>query len=296
MNVLLTGATGVLGRPLLEQLLDDDHDVRVLAREPELVDRRATAYPWTGASPIAEHWVEGVDAVIHLAGEPLTERWEPAHRQRVMDSRVLSTRVLASAAASAGVKHFLCASAVGYYGGAREALALDETSSAGDDFPAKVCVAWEDATAAARLAGARVVLLRIGVALHPQSGALRELLPAFKVGLGGPIGTGHQYLSWVSLDDALSMTRWLLTHATASGAFNVCGPAPVTNAEFARTLGAVLNRPATVAVPTLAMQRAFGDQASVLLEGQRVFPRAAEALGFRFAHPTLEAALRAVVE
>ena len=236
----------------------------------------------------------GVTAVVHLAGEPVAQRWTSAHKTAIRDSRVQGTALLARTIAGlAGPRPvFLSGSAVGYYGDRGDEL-LDETSAPGSGFLASVSQAWEAATLPASEAGARVVHLRTGVVLDPAGGALAKVLVPFRLGAGGPIGSGRQWMSWIGLEDHLRAVEHTLFTETLTGAVNVLAPSPVTNAEFAATLGRVLARPALLPVPALAVELLYGEMAKeTILAGQRAMPRALVASGFEFAYPTLEQALR----
>jgi uncharacterized protein (TIGR01777 family) len=240
--------------------------------------------------------LEGVDAVVHLAGESVGRRWTRARKQRIVDSRVGGTRLIARACASLArpPRVLVSASAIGIYGIAAPGT-VDETSPLGDDFLAEVCRRWEDAAAPAR-AVTRVVNLRLGVVLTPAGGALAELLPVFRAGVGGPVGSGRQVMSWVSLDDTLAAILRALFDDTLAGPVNVVAPSPVTNAELAAALGRVLRRPAALRVPAAAIRLALGELGElVVLGGVRVDPRRLRDAGFAFDDPTLEPWLRRVL-
>jgi uncharacterized protein (TIGR01777 family) len=294
LTVAVTGATGLIGSALVERLRGHGHTVRRLLRSP-----RAAApgdVVWHPARDVLPpSALAGADAVIHLAGEPVAHRWTSARKRAILDSRVRSTEQLAEAISRLDVKPrvFLSGSAVGYYGDRGDAL-LDETSAPGTDFLARVCVAWENAAAPIAAAGVRLVLLRTGIVLSPKGGALRRLLPIFRLGGGGPLGTGAQWMSWISLDDHLRAMEHALATESMQGPVNLVSPNPMRNAELAVTLGRVLARPAVVPVPSFAIELLYGEMArATLLAGQRVLPKALSAAGFEFAEPTLEGALRA---
>lgn len=236
----------------------------------------------------------GIDAVVNLAGENVFGRWTPAKKQRIRESRVHGTRLVADAIAGLArpPRVLLAASAVGYYGDRGEEV-MTEGSEAGDDFLAHVARDWEAATAGAAAAGIRVHNLRFGVVLTPTGGGLGKMLPAFRVGLGGPVGSGNQYFSWIALDDAIKAILHILAKPNLAGPVNVTSPTPVTNREFAKTLGKVLGRPAVVTVPSFALRIAFGTEGAAMLQsGQRVVPVRLLESGFRFCYDTLEPALR----
>ena len=243
---------------------------------------------------LAPHDLEGAEAVIHLAGEPLAHRWTNARKRAIRESRVRGTELIARTIAALDRKPrvLLSGSAVGYYGNRGDEV-LDEESASGTDFLARVAREWEAATVPAADAGVRVVLLRTGIVLNPKGGALARLLPPFRLGVGGPIGSGRQWMSWISLDDHLRAMEHALSHAELNGPANLVAPHPVTNAEFATTLGRVLARPAIVPVPSFALELVYGEMArATILAGQHALPKALLRAGFEFAHPTLEQALR----
>ena len=291
--IAISGSSGLIGRALLARLRLNGERVRRLVRsaDPESPDDIVWD-PMRGT--LDPRQLDGVAAVIHLAGEPIAQRWTGARRDAIRESRVRGTELLARTIAALDRKPdaFLSGSAVGYYGDTGDE-AVDEESASGNDFLAQVAREWEAATGAARSAGVRVVLLRTGIVLSPHGGALERLLPPFRLGVGGPIGTGRQWMSWIALEDHLRA----MEHATATvglhGPVNLVAPNPVTNAEFAATLGRVLDRPAIVPVPAFALELLYGEMArSTILAGQRVAPNKLLRSGFHFAHPTLEEALR----
>ena len=245
--------------------------------------------------PVPPSALEGADAVIHLAGEPVAHRWTDDRKRAIRNSRVRSTELLADAVRAMRTKPavFLSGSAIGYYGDRGDDL-LDESSGAGRGFLADVCVDWERAAAPIADAGVRVVTLRTGVVLSPTGGALGRLLPIFRLGGGGPIGSGRQWLSWIGLIDHVRAMEHAMHTESVHGPVNLVAPNPVTNADFATILGRVLSRPAIVPVPAFALELLYGEMArATLLAGQRVVPKALSAAGFAFETPTLEGALRA---
>jgi uncharacterized protein (TIGR01777 family) len=289
----ITGASGLIGRALVARLRLDGRRVRHLVRSarPDSPDDIVWD-PMRGVLDPRD--LEGADAVIHLAGEPIAQRWTGSRREAIRESRVRGTELLARAIAALDRRPsvLLSGSAIGIYGD-RGDEAVDEDSATGTDFLAGVAREWEGATAAAKEAGVRVVLLRSGIVLSPHGGALERLLPPFRLGVGGPIGTGRQYMSWIALDDHLNAMEHALATTGLHGPVNLVSPNPVTNAEFAATLGRVLGRPALVPVPSFALELLYGEMArATILAGQRVLPRALLRAGFTFAHPTLEEALR----
>jgi uncharacterized protein (TIGR01777 family) len=293
-TIVVTGATGLIGSALVERLRARGHTVRRLLRTSRNAGPNDVVWnPAIGA--LAPSALAGVHAVINLAGEPVAHRWTSARRQAIHDSRVRITEQLALAVRALDEKPriFLSGSAVGYYGN-RGDTPLDESSGFGEGFLARVCVDWENATAPLVDAGVRVVLLRTGIVLSPHGGALAKLLPIFRLGGGGPLGSGQQWMSWIGLADHLSAVEHALFTESIRGPANLVAPNAVTNAEFATTLGRVLTRPALVTVPSFALELLYGEMArETLLGGQRALPRALSASGFEFENPTLEGALRA---
>ncbi len=275
MNVVLLGGSGFVGRHL-GAALRERGDVTTLAslRNPEEAARAAAA----------------CDAVVNLAGEPLAQRWNSSLKRRIEESRVdLPRRFLQLLAqASRRPAAYVSAAAIGYYG-TSETATFDEDSPPGDDFLARVCVAWEREAGRAADLGMRVAIVRTGVALAPDGGALAKILPPFRAGAGGRVGSGRQWLSWVHIDDLVGI--YLMALARVEGVVNACAPNPVTNAAFTAELGAALHRPAKLPVPTLALRALLGEGADILLKGQRVLPRRTELLGYRFRFPELTGAL-----
>lgn len=302
MKVIITGATGLIGSALVRSLLADGQEVTRLVRggakgaaPPGVADVRWD--PQQGL--ILPDALEGYDAAVHLAGEPVAEgRWTDEKKRRIRESRVRGTRLIAETLAGlrARPKVLVSASAVGIYGD-RGGEVLREESAPGKDFLSEVCREWEAAARPAAEAGMRVVHPRIGVVLDAEGGALPKMLTPFKLGAGGRVGDGRQYMSWVALEDVVGVLRRMLTDESLSGPVNVVAPNPSTNEEFTKTLGGVLGRPTFMAVPKFAARLAFGEMAdAVLLASQRVEPARLREAGFRFAHPELEGALRHVLK
>ncbi|MCE9623131.1 MAG: TIGR01777 family oxidoreductase [Actinomycetia bacterium] len=295
MRVVVSGSSGLIGSALCTSLTADGHEVVKLVRR----SAGQGEIQWDPkADSLSAGALEGADAVVHLAGAGIGDhRWTDSYKAEILDSRVRSTELLASAIVGCanGPKVMLSGSAVGYYGdsGERE---LDETSPAGSDFLADVCRQWEAATSAAEAGGVRVVHLRTGIVLAGKGGALGKMLPLFKLGVGGRFGNGRQWQSWISLPDEVAAIRHLLT-GDVRGAVNLTGPTPVTGSEFAKTLGKVLHRPSLIPVPSFGPKLLLGSELvdGLLLSGQRALPRALQASGFQFQHETLEVALRAVL-
>ena len=297
MNVLVTGAGGLIGSQLVPFLTTGGHTVRRLTRGE--ADAGAGTFTWDPAGgAVDEAAFDGVDAVVHLAGESIADgRWNDAKKRRIRDSRTGGTRFLAERLKDREQRPqvLVCASAIGFYGSRGDEL-LDERSSAGDDFLADVCSQWEAACQPARDAGIRVVNLRIGVVLSAAGGALEKMLLPFQLGAGGVVGSGRQYMSWIALDDLLKVILHALADDELHGAVNATAPAPVSNREFTKTLGRVLRRPTIVPMPAFAARLAFGEMAdALLLSSARVVPKRLTQAGFEFAYPSLEGALRHVL-
>jgi uncharacterized protein (TIGR01777 family) len=297
MRVAITGSTGLIGSALRPHLESLGHEVVRVVRGSA---SRPTDIVWSPAERrIETHALDGVDAVVHLAGAGIGDkRWTDDYKRELLESRTKSTTLIseAIAAASDGPKVFLAGSAIGIYG-SRGDEDLDETSAPGTGFLADVCVQWEQATSLAETAGARVVHLRTGIVLSAKGGALKKQLPLFKFGLGGKMGGGDQWQSWISIDDEVAAITHLLT-ADTSGPVNLTAPTPVTNAEFTDTLGDVLDRPTFLPIPKFGPKLLLGGELAenLLFTGQKVHPRVLEAdPGFTFAHPDLATALRAVL-
>jgi uncharacterized protein len=292
MNVLISGATGVIGSALVRELADAGHRVTRLTRSPRL-DGDVGWNP--DAGQIDASRLEGHDAVVHLAGESIGEgRWTSEKKRRILESRRQGTRLLAETIAnlSRPPRVMVSASAVGYYGDRGNEL-LREESEPGSDFLAEVCKAWEAAADPAREAGIRVVHPRNGIVLSTEGGALARTLPIFKLGGGGRIGSGRQWWSWVAIDDVVGAIARALTDDSIEGPVNVGSPNPVTNAQYTRVLGKVLNRPTIFPLPAPAARLALGEVAdALLLASQRVEPAKLKETGYQFRYPELEGAFR----
>lgn len=293
MRVAITGSTGFIGSQLVSALGRDGHDVVRIVRSRA----RSGDIQWSpNENRIDAAGLEGADAVIHLAGEEIAQRWTDDARRRIRDSRVRGTTLIAQAIAglTRPPRVLISASAIGFYGADRGDEVLDESSPPGEDFLADVAVAWEAATEPAAARGIRVVRTRFGVVLDPAGGMLQRILPIFRLGLGGRLGDGTQWLSWISLEDLIEAVRFILRTPTVAGAVNVTAPNPVRNAEFTDVLGRVLHRPTLAVVPKFALRTVYGEMADgTIMASQRVIPKRLQEAGFRFAHPKLEAALRA---
>jgi uncharacterized protein len=295
MRVTITGATGLVGRRLLAALRERGDEVTVLSRSPERAARELGVeavgwQPLEGAAPASA--LSGRDAVVHLLGENVAQRWTAGARRAIRESRELGTRNLVAGLAAAEPRPALVsASAVGYYGPHGEER-VTEATPPGSDFLAQVCVAWEREADAATALGARVVRLRTGVVLDRAGGALAKMLPPFQLGLGGPVAGGGQYMPWIHVDDLVGLYLRALDDPSWSGAYNASAPEPVTNREFSRALGRALGRPAVVPVPALALRALYDGMAEIVTEGQRAVPERALQAGYAFRHLEVEPALR----
>lgn len=295
MTVLVTGSTGLLGSALVPFLTDQGHRViRLVRKDPKPDEVRW--HPEAGTIDTAG--LEGLDAVVHLAGENIAEgRWNAAKKARIRDSRVNGTRLLAESLAglSAPPGVLVSASAIGYYGDRGDEV-LREDSPAGSDFLAEACLAWEAAAQPAAQKGIRTVNLRTGIVLSAEGGALAKMLFPFKMGAGGVIGSGNQYMSWISIHDTIGVVHHALTTDALQGPVNTVAPTPVTNREFTSTLGRALSRPTLFPMPAFAARLAFGEMAdALLLASARVEPVRLQETGYAFQHPHLEGALRHIL-
>lgn len=292
MNILLTGSTGLIGSALIPALTSEGHRVSCLVRSKSKLGNRDTYWD-PAAGELYSPGLEGLDAVIHLAGESIAGgRWTVARKARIRDSRIQGTRLLSETLAHLAhpPKVFISTSAVGYYGDRADEV-LTEPSPPGSNFLAGVCREWESATEPAAQHGIRVVILRLGVVLSSKGGALAKMLTPFRMGVGGIIGSGKQYMSWLAMDDLVRIIHHALKTELLNGPTNAVAPNPVTNAEFTKTLGRVLGRPTVLPMPAFAARLAFGEMADeLLLPSQRVVPTELLASGFVFRHPDLESA------
>lgn len=282
MNITITGATGFIGRYLVQSLSRDGHSVRALSR---------AAWDIFAGEPPAES-LAGADAVIHLAGVPVAQRWTRSAKKKILDSRVVGTHHLVTALSTLSQRPevLVCASAIGIYGDRGDEI-LTEASPIGQGFLADVCNRWESEADLAESLGIRVVKLRIGIALGRKGGALEKMLPPFRAFLGGRLGAGSQWMSWVHVADIVGIIRHAIDQSV-HGAINATAPNPVRNIEFTHQLGTALHRPAIFPVPAMALKVLFGEMSEVLLASQRVLPKVAESAGYRFEFPELGAALR----
>jgi uncharacterized protein (TIGR01777 family) len=278
MIVAVTGASGFIGRPLTERLQREGHQVR----------------PISLRDGVRAEQLAGCAAVVNLAGEPVAQRWTVAARERIRSSRIDGTRALVEAMRGHAPQVLISSSAVGYYGSRGDEI-LTENSGAAQDFLGQICVEWEREAQAALGLGVRVACLRTGVVLGPGGGALQQMLLPFRLGLGGPVGGGKQWMSWIHIDDLTALISFLLKESTVRGAFNAVSPHPVTNREFTRALGRTLRRPAFLPVPAAALKLMLGQMSQVVLASQRVIPEAASRAGFTFDYPDIFGALAKIL-
>ncbi|MCY7335250.1 MAG: TIGR01777 family oxidoreductase [Chamaesiphon sp.] len=301
MKIAIAGATGFVGSRLVEQLQAQGHQVIILTRSPQQASNRFGQAQIVGYNPLKSgEWqqsISGCDAVINLAGEPIAEkRWTPAQKRSILDSRQLGTQKIVEAINLATIKPqvLINASAIGYYG-TSETSKFDETSPAGTDFLAEVCTAWETAAQAVTANGTRLVILRLGIVLGENGGVLGKMLAPFSAFVGGPIGSGNQWFSWIHRDDVVRLIIAALNDTKMQGVYNATAPNPITMTEFSQTLGTVMNRPSWLSVPNFALEAMLGEGAIVVLQGQQVVPTRTLAQGFDFQYSTLKPALTAIV-
>ena len=300
LRATVTGATGLLGARVLEALRRRGAELSVLTRDPERARSRlgeVDAIAWQPErEPAPAAALDGRDCLFHLAGEPVAQRWSAAARRAIRDSRVAGTRNLLAGMreAAAPPRTLVCSSAIGYYG-ARGEEPIDEDAPPGRGFLAEVCAEWEAQALRATELGTRVVTVRTGVVLDRAGGALAKMLPPFRLGLGGPVAGGRQYISWIHVDDLVGLMLAALDGEEWRGPVNATAPQPVTNAEFSRALGRALGRPALLPVPGLALRLLYGEMAQIVTTGARVVPAKPLVLGYEFAHPDLDEALRSAI-
>jgi uncharacterized protein (TIGR01777 family) len=294
--VTLTGAGGLIGTKIVQALKARGDEVTVLSRDPARTAAKlgVTANRWQPLEgPAPADALAGRDAVVHLAGEPVDQRWSDEAKERILSSRAAGTRNLVEGlrAAERRAAALVSASAVGYYGPRGDEV-LDESAAAGTDFLARVCTVWEAEAQRAEELGVRVVRLRTGVVLDRRGGALARMLIPFRLGVGGPVAGGDQYMPWIHTDDVVGLYLAAIDGEDWSGPVNASAPEPVPNREFSRALGRALGRPAVLPVPAAALRLLYGEMAEIVTEGQRAVPRRAQELGFAFRHPALDEALR----
>jgi len=299
MKILISGASGLVGTHLIPTLLAKGHEVQKLVRK---VSQSVDEIQWDAEKGFAESEqskLENFDAVVHLAGDNVaSENWSEEKKRKIRDSRVVGTRVLIAALKQTQnpPKHFVSASAIGFYSNCGDEV-LTEDSAKGEGFLPEVCSAWEAEAQRAEEFGARTVCLRIGIVLAKDGGALEKMLTPFKLGVGGVVGSGKQWMSWIALDDLIKIIHYALENKNLHGSVNAISPNPVTNQEFTKTLGGVLNRPAILPIPEFGIKLLFGEMGkTLLLEGARILPKKLEDAGFKFNFTNLEDALKHVLK
>jgi uncharacterized protein (TIGR01777 family) len=293
MNITLTGASGFIGRRLMKLLSSSGHSLHVVSRHAGTnLPPGVKISVWDAAAGLPpDTSLRGAECVIHLAGEPVAQRWTAESKRRIRDSRIQGTRSIVEAMSKLPEppRALICASAVGYYGSRGDEI-LTEASMPGSNFLSELCIAWEGEAAAAEQLGVRVVRIRIGIVLASHGGALARMLPPFRLGLGGRLGSGRQWMSWIHLDDLCEMFRFAAEHQVR-GPMNGVAPNSVPNADFTRMLAAAIHRPAIFPVPSFALRALFGEMAGALLSSQRAVPKGADQAGFQFRFPQLAPAL-----
>ncbi|MGH8544779.1 MAG: TIGR01777 family oxidoreductase [Gammaproteobacteria bacterium] len=299
MKIVISGATGFIGSILADRLWNRFHSLVLLSRHPpaEVGVTKKEWFAWTpGASGEWENAVDGADGIINLAGESIAgKRWSDAHKEKLRSSRIDSTRALVHAIAKAKIKpkFLLNASAVGYYGSHGDEV-VTEQSPPGADFLSRLCVDWETEALKAEAHGVRVAVMRTGIVLDRGKGALEKMVPPFKMFLGGPLGSGKQWMPWIHIQDEIGLLLFLMENENAHGAFNATAPNPVTMEEFAKAVGEALNRPSWVSVPPSVLALVLGEMADMLLTGQRAVPEAASKLGYVFKYSKIADALNSL--
>lgn len=304
MKVAITGATGFVGSCLVEKLHTQGHQIVVFTRNKSKAKKVFPSSAFPNLETIEYNpkesgdWqqaISGCDAVINLAGEPISERWTPQHKKEIMESRQLGTRKIVEAIeqAESKPKVLINSSAIGYYG-TSETATFDENSASGNDFLAQVCQQWEAEAEKVKEAGVRLVIIRTGIVLG-NGGALAKMIGPFKMFAGGPIGSGRQWFSWIHRDDLVNLIMEALKREDLEGVYNGTAPNPVKMAQFCQTLGEVLHRPSWLPVPEFALELLLGDGAKVVLEGQQVLPKKTQSAGFQYQYPTLKPALKEIL-
>ncbi|WP_204152085.1 TIGR01777 family oxidoreductase [Leptolyngbya sp. CCY15150] len=306
MKVAITGATGFVGSRLVERLSQAGHSVVVFTRNLGHANRVFPSSSFPTVTNIAytptqagewQQAIAGCDGVVNLAGEPIAEsRWTPDRKRMIVESRQLTTRLLVDAIAQADPKPsvLVSGSAIGYYG-TSETASFDETSGAGDDFLAQVCQAWEAEAMRVKASGTRLVILRTGIVLGLEGGAIAKMITPFRLFAGGPLGTGKQWVSWIHRDDLVELIIQSLSQPGYEGVLNATAPNPVRMAEFCHVMGEALNRPSWLPVPEIALEALLGDAAKMVLEGQQVLPQRTQAAGFHYQFADIQSALRDVL-
>jgi uncharacterized protein (TIGR01777 family) len=295
MTIVITGATGFIGRHLIARLKREGHAVRALGRRDPRTDD-VEFVEWDSAREPPPAALADADALVHLAGEPVAQRWSDEAKRRIHDSRVHGTRNLVNALSKLQSRPstLIAGSAIGYYGDRGDEV-LTEASGPGSDFLARTCVEWEHESVRAGDLGLRVAIIRTGLVLGSDGGALKRMLPPFRAGVGGPVGSGRQWTSWIHIEDIAGLIVFSLSGRDVYGPVNGASPNPLRNSEFARELGAVLHRPAFLPVPAFGLKLIFGEMANVLLSSQRVTPEAASRAGYVFKYPELRGALQQIL-
>lgn len=304
MKIAITGATGFVGSRLVEKLKDQGHQIFVFTRNTEKAKRifpekvypnlEIVAYKLTESGNWQQK-ISGCDAVVNLAGEPISERWSPEHKKSILESRQIGTQKVVEAINKANPKPgvLINASAIGYYGTSETAI-FDENSPSGNDFLARVCQAWEAEAQKVKEAGVRLVILRFGIVLG-KGGALAKMIPPFQMFAGGPIGSGRQWFSWIHREDLVNLIIEALKRPDIEGTYNATAPSPVRMTQLCKTLGEVIHRPSWLPVPDFALELLLGESSKVVLEGQQVLPLATERIGFQYQYPTLKPALENII-
>jgi uncharacterized protein (TIGR01777 family) len=305
MKILISGATGLIGKQLVKTLSDKGNDELVLlarnkSKAEKMFSEKVSVFEWRNPASdmVAQEAFEGVDAIIHLAGEPIAEgRWTTAKKERLWNSRVDATKNLITSlenAANHQVKSFVSSSAIGFYG-SRDDETLDEESSKGSDYLADLCSNWEQAAHSEKLSDTRFVQLRTGIVLSIEGGALTKMLPPFKLGAGGRLGSGTQWMSWIHIQDMVNLIIFSMENNNVKGVVNATAPNPVTNSEFTKVLASTLNRPAIFPVPGFVLKTIFGEMSCILLEGQKVIPKKSLNHEFNFQYASLSDALESLL-
>ncbi len=300
MKIVIAGGTGLVGRKMVDKLIADGHTVFVLSRsEEKIISSNLTYLKWDPEKwqiPVAE--IDGCDAIINLAGANINDqKWDASFKRIIVDSRIFSTRCLVKACEKMAKrpKTFISASAVGFFGDAGEKSCVED-SPKGTGFLPDLCESWEREASRAQDLGIRTVIARLGVVLSKDGGALAQMLPIFRWGLGGTLGNGKQFMSWIHIDDVVKALDWFLNRDKISGTFNVTAPSPVSNKEFTKTLGDVLKRPTFMFVPKFALKKKLGEMSQVVLSGQKVLPQKCMRFGFQFSYPNLHSALMQILK
>jgi uncharacterized protein len=300
MKIAIAGATGFVGSPLVAELTSQGHDILILTRSPQKAKQHFPTANIVGYEPLTSgEWqqsISGCDAVINLVGEPIAEkRWTPSQKQEIMASRQITTQKIVEAINGAAVKPkvLVNASAIGYYG-TSETVKFDETSPPGDDYLAQVCQAWESAAQQVS-SDTRLVILRLGIVLAPGGGVLGKMLPVFQTFMGGAIGSGHQWVSWIHRNDLIKLIITAIEQDTMQGIYNATAPNAVTMQQLAQDLGEVISRPSWLPVPAFVLETLLGEGAKIVLEGQQVLPQHTIAAGFTFQYPELKSALKSLL-